>query len=159
MSADVAVSKAKALKPLTTRQAAVLVFLSHECRTNGVAPTLNEIRIRFGWRAISTAHEFLETLEAKGYVARIHGAEQGTRLTPAAVEWIEHRRQIMANPERTDSERLDWLEDAIRTGLGPEFVEAEYSDHYCVAGSGFKFGSVGAGRLREAIDVAMDQKV
>jgi SOS-response transcriptional repressors (RecA-mediated autopeptidases) len=109
--ADCPMRKATPLKPLTTRQAAVLTFIAHECRTNGVAPTLDAVRIRFGWRAISTAHEHLETLQAKGYVARIHGAEQGTRLTPAAVEWIdrgafvtrvgENVRPLPANGDRS----------------------------------------------------------
>jgi hypothetical protein len=59
-------------------------------------------------------------------------------------------------PARTDTERLEWLEDEIAAGRGPEFVEAEYCDHFVVASAGFRFGSVGAGRLREAIDIAMD---
>ena len=59
---------------LTYRQRVVLTFIADYQEKRGAAPTLEEIRVHFDWRAIGTVQDHLRALIRKGYLDRGRGA-------------------------------------------------------------------------------------
>ena len=55
---------------LTARQKEVFDFIQNHIEKNGISPSIPEIAKYFGFSAKSTAHEYLQILEEKGYIAR-----------------------------------------------------------------------------------------
>jgi len=66
------------MEPLTRRQAEVLAFVVAYHAEHGTAPTLAEIGQALGIGAEATVHKHLESLRAKGYVARRHHYARAT---------------------------------------------------------------------------------
>ncbi len=72
----------KKLPVLTRRQKSVLKFITAFLEAEGYAPSLEEIRDHFGLAAVSTVHEHLEKLTAKGYLVREWNQSRSLSLTP-----------------------------------------------------------------------------
>lgn len=64
---------------LTEIQRKVLEFVAEGREGEGIPPTLEEIRDRFGWRAIGTVQDHVQALLRKGYLLRGKGA-RGLRV-------------------------------------------------------------------------------
>jgi repressor LexA len=67
--------------PLTDRQAEVLSFIQARLRAVGVSPTLEEIRIHFGFNSVNAAREHLRLIQQKGYLKREFGKPRAIRMT------------------------------------------------------------------------------
>jgi repressor LexA len=67
---------------LTKRQKQVLDFVESYIRTNGYAPSFDEIARHFSFRSLATVHEHLTNLERKGYIARAHNESRGIEILP-----------------------------------------------------------------------------
>lgn len=67
--------------PLTDRQAEVLSFVQTRLRARGVSPTLEEIRIHFGFNSVNAAREHLRLIQQKGYLKREFGKPRAIRMT------------------------------------------------------------------------------
>jgi repressor LexA len=67
---------------LTKKQKEIYDYVRTELAENGYAPSLPEIKDHFGWSAISTAHEHIETLVAKGLFKKAKGVARS--LEPIA---------------------------------------------------------------------------
>ena len=67
--------------PLTDRQAEVLNFVQTRLGAEGVSPTLEEIRIHFGFNSINAAREHLRLIQQKGYLEREFGKPRAIRMT------------------------------------------------------------------------------
>ncbi len=63
-------------RELTARQAQVLQFIIGRRESGEPPPTLEEIRLRFGWSAIGTVQDHLAALGRKGYIRRRRGARR-----------------------------------------------------------------------------------
>jgi repressor LexA len=74
---------------LTKRQKEILDFIEDGIRSNGYAPTLEEIGARFGLRSLATVHKHVSNLEAKGLVRRKWNHSR-------AIELVANRRRIRA---------------------------------------------------------------
>ena len=74
---------------LTKRQKEILDFIEDGIRTNGYAPTLEEIGTRFGLRSLATVHKHVSNLEAKGLVRRRWNHSR-------AIELVPHRKRVRA---------------------------------------------------------------
>jgi repressor LexA len=72
----------KKLAVLTRRQREILKFITAFLETEGYAPSLEEIRDHFGLAAVSTVHEHVEKLAAKGYLTRGWNRSRSISLTP-----------------------------------------------------------------------------
>ncbi len=59
----------------------VLQYLKDYISQHGYAPTLTEIAKHMGVSALSTVHEHLQFLEAKGFIERADGEERGISLS------------------------------------------------------------------------------
>lgn len=66
--------------PLTKRQRQILSFLEDQIRTNGFAPSFEEIARKFSFSSLATVHEHLTNLEKKGYIARTHNESRSIQL-------------------------------------------------------------------------------
>lgn len=55
-------------RPLSLKEKSVLEFLEDYMRTNGVAPTYQEICKHFGFASYNSVQRYLKQLEAKGYI-------------------------------------------------------------------------------------------
>ncbi|MFH0923702.1 MAG: repressor LexA, partial [Candidatus Falkowbacteria bacterium] len=51
---------------LTQRQKQIYEFIKQSIKENGYAPSLEEIKKNFKLKSVSTVHEHIETLRAKG---------------------------------------------------------------------------------------------
>jgi len=78
---------------LSRRQKEVLDFIVARRRAGEIPPTLDEIRVHFGWRAIGTVQDHVRALLDKGALRRSRGARtleptgllaEAIRLKPAA---------------------------------------------------------------------------
>jgi SOS-response transcriptional repressor LexA len=69
-------------RPLTPRQHAVLAFIRTKIRTQGFAPSLEEIAAHLGLRSLGTVHEHLKNLTQKGYIRRAFNEVRAIELTP-----------------------------------------------------------------------------
>ncbi|MBI2072757.1 MAG: repressor LexA, partial [Gemmatimonadetes bacterium] len=54
--------------PLTRRQKQILDYLESYIRSNGYAPSFEEIAEHFSFHSLATVHEHLTNLERKGYI-------------------------------------------------------------------------------------------
>lgn len=69
--------------PLTKRQKQILDYLESYIRTNGYAPSFEEIAEHFTFHSLATVHEHLTNLERKGYIARAHNESRSIEIVPA----------------------------------------------------------------------------
>ena len=67
------------MQELTGIQKKVLEFVAEGLGGEGVPPTLEEIRDRFGWKAVGTVQDHVRALLKKGYLIRGKGA-RGLRV-------------------------------------------------------------------------------
>lgn len=65
---------------LTKKQKAVFDFIYQYERDYGYAPSLNEIKNALGISAVSTIHEHIANLVAKGFVKRVKGSARSLEL-------------------------------------------------------------------------------
>ena len=65
---------------LTARQREVSEFLAQFIGEHGYAPTIAEIRERFGLRSSATVHQLLSVLEREGVIRRIRHARRAIEL-------------------------------------------------------------------------------
>lgn len=65
---------------LTKKQKQVFDFINTYLAENGISPTIEEIRKKLKLRAVSTIHEHINSLKAKGYLSRSENSARG--LTP-----------------------------------------------------------------------------
>jgi repressor LexA len=68
--------------PLTRRQKQILDHLQNYIRTNGYAPSFEEIAETFSFSSLATVHEHLTNLERKGYIRRAHNESRAIELLP-----------------------------------------------------------------------------
>jgi len=74
---------------LTKRQKEILEFVSGYIKENGVSPSYDEIRDKFGLSALSTVHEHITELVDKGYLRRDERKERGLYLPAKRQQYIE----------------------------------------------------------------------
>ncbi|MDR3405705.1 MAG: transcriptional repressor LexA [Chthoniobacter sp.] len=72
------------LTPLTERQAEVFAFIQARQRNAAVTPTLEEIRVHFGFGSVNAVREHLRLIEKKGYLQRAAGKPRSIRLARSA---------------------------------------------------------------------------
>lgn len=68
--------------PLTKRQSEILAYLQEHIRTNGYAPSFEEIAEQFNFQSLATVHEHLTNLERKGYIHRTHNESRAIEVLP-----------------------------------------------------------------------------
>lgn len=68
--------------PLTKRQKQILDYLETYIRTNGYAPSFEEIAEQFRFSSLATVHEHLTNLERKGFIRRTHNESRAIELVP-----------------------------------------------------------------------------
>lgn len=68
------------MKPLTPQQQRVLEFIGREVEERGFPPSVREICREMGFRSSSTAHHYLEALEARGYIERLPSRPRAIRV-------------------------------------------------------------------------------
>ena len=68
--------------PLTRRQKHILDYLETYIRTNGYAPSFEEIAKHFSFHSLATVHEHLTNLERKGYITRAHNESRSIEIVP-----------------------------------------------------------------------------
>jgi len=71
---------------LTTRQKQILDFIEAFIASQGVAPTLREIRESFGYSSYGTVHKHLKLLEQKGYLHRHWNQKRGLEIKGREVD-------------------------------------------------------------------------
>ena len=71
---------APAHHPLTKRQRELFVFVERFTRSNGFAPSYEEIAANFGYSSLATVHEHLQNLQKKGVLAVEYNASRGITL-------------------------------------------------------------------------------
>lgn len=69
------------LAALTRKQKLILDFIEMYRHANSISPSLEEIRHHFKLRAVSTVHEHVEKLKAKGYLRKEMNQARGIRTT------------------------------------------------------------------------------
>ena len=74
---------------LTKRQKEILEFVSGYIKENGVSPSYDEIRDKFGLSALSTVHEHITELVEKGFLRRDERKERGLYLPAKRQQYIE----------------------------------------------------------------------
>jgi repressor LexA len=67
---------------MTKRQKQILDYLENYIRTNGYAPSFEEIARHFQFASLATVHEHLTNLERKGYITRSHNESRSTEIIP-----------------------------------------------------------------------------
>ena len=68
------------MKPLTEKQQATLDFIRGYIRSNGMAPTMQEIAEGMGWRSPNAAQVHVDALKRKGLVTIRRGVSRGLSL-------------------------------------------------------------------------------
>lgn len=68
--------------PLTRRQKQILDYLQSYIRTNGYAPSFEEVAAEFDFNSLATVHEHLTNLERKGYIRRTHNESRAIEVLP-----------------------------------------------------------------------------
>lgn len=71
---------------LTRRQKEILDFLGAYNHKHGYSPSLEEIKKQFKLKAISTVHEHLENLKAKGYLKKEMNQARGIEIVDPNLE-------------------------------------------------------------------------
>ena len=100
---------------LTPKQQNLLTFIQGFTSVQGYAPSQREIAQRFGFRSLGTVQNYLNALEAKGYLAKAKHQSRGLSLSEVEssavripllgrvaagrpIEAIEHRRTLEVPP-------------------------------------------------------------
>lgn len=65
------------MNSLTKKQKQVFDLVKSYLAENGIAPTIEEIRKELNLKAVSTVHEHINSLEKKGYLAKIANSSRG----------------------------------------------------------------------------------
>ena len=92
------------MKELTSRQSAVLEFVTARIGAEGLPPTLAEIAAAFGFNQVHAAQKHLAALAAKGHLELLPGKARGIRLvsaqagTRAETLWLPIRGRVAAGP-------------------------------------------------------------
>lgn len=68
------------MEQLTKKQKNILDFINEYAESNGIAPTIDEIRKRFKLRAVSTIHQHLDSLKEKGYLSKEGNSPRGISI-------------------------------------------------------------------------------
>ncbi len=71
------------MKALTTRQSAILQFVTARIGEEGLPPTLAEIAAAFGFNQVHAAQKHLAALATKGHLELLPGKARGIRLPSA----------------------------------------------------------------------------
>lgn len=74
---------------ITQRQKEILEFVAEYIKENGMSPSFNEIKDKFGLSALSTVHEHITELVDKGYLRRDERKERGLYLPAKRQQFIE----------------------------------------------------------------------
>ncbi len=74
---------------LTQRQKEILEFVAEYIKENGMSPSFNEIKDKFGLSALSTVHEHITELVDKGFLRRDERKERGLYLPAKRQQYIE----------------------------------------------------------------------
>jgi SOS-response transcriptional repressor LexA len=85
-------------KPLTDRQAEILLFIEAEVFRRGSPPTVREIGARFGISSPTGIMCHLAALEAKGKISRDHGKSRNVTVLDLRCPHCGHR---LADPPQT----------------------------------------------------------
>lgn len=75
---------------LYSREKQVLEFITQYIQRHAYAPTLTEIAESMGLNAVSTVHEHLEKLVAKGFIKRTAGFERSIELIESRIKGGEN---------------------------------------------------------------------
>jgi len=65
---------------LTKKQKQVFDFINTYISENGISPTIEETRKKLKLKAVSTIHEHIDSLKAKGYLSRSENSARGLSL-------------------------------------------------------------------------------
>jgi len=71
---------------LTKRQKEILDYIKVTTEINGYSPSLKEIKNHFNLSAISTVHEHIQTLVAKGFLSKEAYKSRGLRIVNSKIE-------------------------------------------------------------------------
>ena len=116
------------MSPLTKKQKSVFDFISSYIAENGISPTIDEIRKELNLRAVSTVHEHIASLKAKGYLSKSENLSRG--LTPQkgfdSIIKIPIIGKIAAGQP---IEAIESIEDTISV-INPNIKSAK--DHYAL---------------------------
>jgi len=77
---------------LTKRQREILNFVTEFIKAKGYAPSLEEIRRRFGLSSLATVHKHLSNLEEKGLIRRLK--HRGRSLELVSMEMEAKAREV-----------------------------------------------------------------
>jgi repressor LexA len=66
-----------------------LEFVSGYIKKNGISPSFDEIKDKFGFRPLSTVHEHITELVDKGFLRRDERKERGLYLPAKRQQYIE----------------------------------------------------------------------
>jgi len=75
------------INPLTPKQKKVFDFINDYIKDKGYAPTLEEIASHFKLNSVSTIHQFIKALEAKGYLSKEY--RKSRSITPTEMGNVE----------------------------------------------------------------------
>ncbi len=76
----------KSLESLTPKQKAILDFITSFTKQKGYAPSLEEIGTHFKLKAVSTVHQYIKTLQKKGYINKENHAPRSISASEIEVE-------------------------------------------------------------------------
>lgn len=68
------------MKTITKKQKYVFDFINTYIAENGISPTIEEIRKKLKLKAVSTIHEHINSLKAKGYLSKSENSARGLSL-------------------------------------------------------------------------------
>lgn len=71
----------KNIKKLTKKQCEVLNAIEYHIKENGVSPTLEELRVKFGYKNSNSIRQYLDVLEKQGLIRRLSYKKRGIELT------------------------------------------------------------------------------
>lgn len=75
------------INPLTPKQKKVFDFINDYIKDKGYSPTLEEIASHFKLNSVSTIHQFIKVLEAKGYLSKEY--RKSRSITPTEIGNVE----------------------------------------------------------------------
>lgn len=67
-------------EPLTPKQRAIFDFIATEIREKHVAPSMEEIGLRFGLRSLASSWKYVDALREKGYIRRRSGCARSITI-------------------------------------------------------------------------------
>ena len=97
---------------LTLRQKEIWQFLDEYSKSNGQAPTIEEIRVHFELRSVSSVHKHLVALERRGAIRREAGAHRAIEVQ--ALESVGGSDQLTSVPV-VDDFRPPFPEEVVST--------------------------------------------